>query len=113
MATETVTVVKSDLTGEADAATVTFGLEGDWYEIDLTDKEKKKLQNLLNTYVSKGRRATKKGEKKKQVPATTAEEREEIRAWGRENDFDVPEFGRIPKVLQKAYDEAHGIKRDK
>jgi hypothetical protein len=107
-------VFESDISGKPDAATVTFGLEGEWYEIDLTDDEKKKLQSALRSYVAKGRKAaTKQPEKKRMVPAMTPEEREKIRAWGRENGFDVPEFGRIPKQLQAAYDKAHKIDRGK
>jgi hypothetical protein len=107
-------VFESDISGKPDAATVTFGLEGEWYEIDLTDDEKKQLESKLRSYLTKGRKAApKQPEKKRMVPAMTPEEREKIRAWGRENGFDVPEFGRIPKQLQAAYDKAHKIDRSK
>ena len=106
-------VVESDLSGKADAATVTFGLEDNWFEIDLTDEERKELEKTLQRYMSKGRKAVKKTEKKKVVPDTTPEERVKIRAWAEENGFDVPAYGRLPKTVQRAYDEAHGIERSK
>lgn len=106
-------VVESDISGKPDAATVTFGLEDTWFEIDLTDEEHKELEATLKRYLTHGRKAVKKGEKKKLVPDTTPEEREKIRAWGQENGFDVPSFGRIPKEVMKAHDEAHGIERTK
>ena len=68
-------VVESDISGKPDAATVTFGLGDSWFEIDLTDEERKELESSLKRYVDKGRKATPpKGEKKKLVPDTTPEE---------------------------------------
>ncbi|MFI9629240.1 Lsr2 family protein [Streptomyces sp. NPDC052042] len=107
MATEFVSVIKSDLTGERDAATVTFGLEGEWYEIDLTDKEKAKLRDILKPYVGKGRKSKRKP-RKLDVRETTPEERVKIRDWAQEEGLDVSEFGMIPKHIVDAYDEAHG-----
>jgi hypothetical protein len=104
-------VVESDLSGRTDAATVTFGLKGTWFEIDLTDDEQKDLEQRLADYLEKGRKAERVGNPKRFVPETTPEERAEIRAWGREHGFEFAERGKIPKKLQQAYDEAHGIER--
>lgn len=106
-------VVESDLSGKTGAATVTFGLKDTWFEIDLTEEEQKELEKTLERYATKARKATGKGEKKKLVPDTTPEEREKIREWGREQGLEVPSYGRIPKKVQAAYDEAHGIQRSK
>lgn len=106
-------VIESDISGKPDAATVTFGLDNTWFEIDLTDEERKELQSTLERYLSKGRKASPKGQKKRIVPETTPEEREKIRAWGRDNGFNPPDFGRLTNKLQKAYDEAHNIERSK
>lgn len=106
-------VIESDISGKPDAATVTFGLEDAWFEIDLTTEEKKELQKTLERYMSKARKASPKAHKKPIVPETTPEEREKIREWGRENGFNPPAFGRLTNKLQKAYDEAHNIERSK
>jgi hypothetical protein len=106
-------VIESDLSGKTGAATVTFGLKDTWFEIDLTDEERKELESTLERYAARGRRAGRKGEKKGIVRETTAEEREAIRAWARENGFETPNFGRIPKAVQKAYDEAHSNGRSR
>ena len=66
---------------------------------------------MLKTYLTKGRKATSKGKKQRVVPETTPEEREEIRTWAKKQGHEVPEFGRIPKAVLAAYDEAHGIAR--
>ncbi|WP_328990408.1 Lsr2 family protein [Kribbella sp. NBC_01245] len=100
-------VVESDLSKRPNAATVTFGLFDDWYEIDLTAKERRELQAELKKYVEAARKAT--PPKPRAVPEMTPEEREAIRAWGRDNGFNAQGMGRISKELQAAYDEVHGI----
>ncbi|MFD9602015.1 Lsr2 family protein [Streptomyces sp. NPDC057908] len=106
-------VVESDISGKPDAATVTFGLGDTWYEIDLTAKEQKELEDALKSYLKVSRRAEKKPAKKRVVPETTAEEREKIREWAKKEGYEFAERGRIPKTVQKAYDEAHNIDRSK
>ncbi|MFC9755182.1 Lsr2 family protein [Streptomyces sp. NPDC056921] len=106
-------IVESDLSGKPDAATVTFGLGGTWYEVDLTPEEQKELERALKSYLKVGRKAEEKPAKKQVVPETTAEEREKIREWAREEGLEFAERGRIPKTVQKAYDEAHNIDRRK
>ncbi|GAA3138355.1 hypothetical protein GCM10010530_68190 [Kribbella aluminosa] len=100
-------VVESDLSKRPNAATVTFAVGDEWYEIDLTAKERREFEADLKKYVQAGRRAEPK--KQRQVPEMTPEERETIRAWGRDNGFNAQGMGRISKELQAAYDEAHGI----
>ncbi|MFD4475916.1 Lsr2 family protein [Streptomyces sp. NPDC058471] len=106
-------VVVSDLSRKPDAATATFGLGDTWYEVDLTAEEQKKLEEALKPYLKVSRKAGKAAPKKRLVPQTTAEERDQIRAWGKKNGYDFADRGRIPKVVMKAFDEAHGIDRSK
>lgn len=107
-------VIESDLSGRQDAARFTFGMGETWYEIDLTDDERRELEAKLEAYVEAGRKAQPKPvEKKKMVPDTTEAERTEIRKWGAAHGFDFRTRGRIPKELQAAYDKAHNITRTK
>lgn len=105
-------IIESDISGKTDAATITFGLADTWYEIDLTDEERKELEQKFKSYVTKGRKAEPKEQKKQVVPETTAEERDKIRDWGRDQGFEFAERGRIPKKVMRAYDKAHGIDRE-
>lgn len=106
-------IIESDLSGKPDAATAVFGLGGTWYEVDLTPEERKKLDQALEPYLKAGRKAENKPAEKRVVPKTTPEEREAIRKWAMEKDFEFAGRGRIPKAIQKAYDEAHNIDRTK
>lgn len=111
MATKNVT--ESDLSGKLDASTIAFGLGSKWYEIDLTKEEEAQLQSFLKTYIKAGRetgRAVKR--QTKHVVEMTATERNTVRQWGRENGFEIPPKGRVPKAVVMAYDKAHGINRE-
>lgn len=100
-------IVESDISGEPDAATITFGLGDTWYEVDLTEEERKKLEQAFAEYVKVGRKATKRATSNRVVPDTTPEERDEIRLWARDNGFELADFGKIPNKIYYAYREAH------
>lgn len=94
---------------EADE-TVSFGLDGKDYVIDLSEANATKLREALAPWVaharpvsggrSRGRRNGAKAAAGGPAPA-------EIRAWARDNGFDVPERGRVSQEVRDAYDAAH------
>ncbi|MEU7156068.1 Lsr2 family protein [Streptomyces chrestomyceticus] len=106
-------IVVSDLSRKPGATTVSFGLGGTWYEVDLSPEEQESLEDALEPYVKVGRKAGATPVKRRVVPETTPEERERIREWARKNGYEFAERGRIPKKVMKAYDEAHDIDRNK
>lgn len=74
-----------------------FSLDGVRHTLDLGAENFANLQAALAHYVA--------------VSSTTKRENAELlrakREWGRENGFDVPARGRLPKEVETAYDEAH------
>lgn len=100
-------IVESDISGAPDAATITFGLDDTWYEVDLTQEERKKLEKAFAEYVKVGRKSSKRTVGNRVVPDTTPEERDEIRAWARDNGYELADFGKIPNKIYYAYMEAH------
>ena len=56
MATVTTTTLVDDIDGSAAAESVAFGLDGASYEIDLNDKNAKKLRDAFANYVANARR---------------------------------------------------------
>jgi hypothetical protein len=109
MTTRHYEVVESDLSGEADATTVTFAFKGSLYEVDLTEAEEKKLAKALEPYLKAGRKAApeKRPARRALVPDTTFEQREKIRAWAKEKGYDLADRGRIPKNVFADYQAAH------
>lgn len=111
MAQRTNVVYVSDLSDKPitdnDAPTVTFGYDGNDYEIDLTTQEAEKFHNLIAPYISNGRKVSKSskrgGKKAVQNGATAAD----IRAWAEQNGMPVPARGRIPAEVREAYDAAN------
>ena len=105
-------ILVDDLDGSDADETVTFGLDGVDYEIDLTDGHAAALRDALALYVGHGRRV---GGRRKQSRSTAPAARgngdsptpAEIRAWARDNGWEVPERGRVAGEVREAYDAAH------
>ncbi|WP_051299302.1 Lsr2 dimerization domain-containing protein [Arthrobacter castelli] len=106
-------IIESDISGKTDAATITFGLGDDWYEVDLTPDEQEQLKAYLDTYVTVARKAEEKQAKPRQVPETSVEERAAIRAWAKKKGYEDKGYGRIPKKIMAAYRAEHGLASDK
>lgn len=101
--------------GEADE-TVTFALDGKTYEIDLTAANADKLRNVLEPYVTGGRRTGGRSGRGKGRAASTGsagasggnQDTAKIRAWAKENGYEVNDRGRVPAGIRQAYEKANG-----
>ncbi|WP_042366218.1 MULTISPECIES: histone-like nucleoid-structuring protein Lsr2 [Streptacidiphilus] len=101
--------------GEADE-TVTFALDGVAYEIDLTHANAGKLRELLAPYTDKGRKqsgrsAGGRGRGRAAVAARPVggnPDTAKMRAWAKEQGYEVNERGRVPSNIREAYEKAHG-----
>src|SRR5688572_7720336 len=111
-------VLVDDIDGSEAAETVTFGLDGAQYEIDLSAENADRLREALAPYVGHGRRA---GGRRRSSGGRSRAGRSsgasggsadgasaaEVRAWARENGWDVPERGRVSAEVRDAYAAAH------
>ncbi|MFR9795232.1 histone-like nucleoid-structuring protein Lsr2 [Streptomyces sp. MS06] len=95
--------------GEADE-TVTFALDGKTYEIDLTTSNADKLRGLLGPYVKSGRRTggRSSGGRGKRAASSSSPDTAAIRAWAKENGYEVNDRGRVPASIREAYEKANG-----
>ena len=103
-------VLEDDLDGSPATETVSFGLDGKTYEIDLNDKNAGKLRDALAQYVGAGRSVggARRGGRKSESSATNlGPSAREVRDWARSNGFDVPDRGRIPADVRTAFDAAN------
>jgi hypothetical protein len=103
----TVTLVDDLSGGEADE-TVTFALDGKTYEIDLAGKNADKLRKALEPYVTAGRKTGSTRGRGKPGRQQGGDETAAIRAWARENGFEVNDRGRVPGNIRDAYAKANG-----
>jgi len=88
-----------DLDGGKGDQTVSFGLDGVQYDIDLSDRHAKELRELLAPYLEAGRkksaRRQRKGTTRKAAKAGQPSS-QEVREWARQNGIDISARGRVP-----------------
>jgi hypothetical protein len=98
-------VLEDDLNGGPAEETLTFGVEGTWYEIDLNSKNADTLRQVLSTYVSAGRRMGQvAGQERPRVRATS--NTKVVRDWASAQGLPVPSRGRLPRAVIEAFDSA-------
>jgi hypothetical protein len=110
MAQRTQILLTDDLTGDDIPAgkgeTIPFALDGQDYEIDLTNKNATALRKALLPFVDKGRRVTtSRGAKVKR--AKVGPDARTVKEWARANGYQVNDRGRIPDDIRAAFDAAN------
>jgi hypothetical protein len=111
MAQKHIVQLIDDLDGGQAAETVTFGIDGAHYEIDLTAKNAAKLRDSLATYVASARRSSRStgrvasasGRRSGRPARTDREQTHAIREWARKSGHKVGDKGRIPAHILEAY----------
>jgi hypothetical protein len=107
MAKRTIVQLEDDLTGGDADESLSFGLDGKLFEIDLNERNARQLREALAPYIAAGRiargarisaRAT-GGAHGEVDPAT-------IRAWAQANGYAVSTRGRVSRELREAYARA-------
>ena len=99
-------ILVDDLDGSDANETVSFGLDGTTYEIDLNDKNAATLRDALSGYIGHARKMT-TSRKRKGSTTTTGPSARELRDWARSNGFKVSDRGRVPAEVREAFDAAH------
>ena len=112
-------VVTDDLDGSSPAEPVQFTYDGVNWEIDLSAKNREKLQKALQPFLDKAHRAH-MAEAKTTTPTRTRRSRsakngredlDAIRQWAQENGYKVGDRGRIAKSIIEEYKLAQKAKR--
>lgn len=96
-----------DGTSGDDIETMTFGLDGVSYDIDLNQDNADQLRKALADYIAAGRRVG--GRAKRGGAATTAGgngQAQVIREWAKQHGHEVSERGRIAASVIEAYEAA-------
>jgi hypothetical protein len=115
MASRTITQVTDDLDGSEGAETVTFGLHGAMYEVDLTKDNQQKLQEALKPFLSVARKAGGGGPRRAAGRGTgsgapsggSGVDAKAVRSWAAENSIELSARGRIPGTIVEQYRAAH------
>lgn len=105
MARKTQVLLVDDIDGSDATNTVTFGLDGVAYEIDLNDENTQQLRSELEKWTALARRTG--GRARRGTGAGTGGDAAKIRHWASENGYEVSERGRIPIEIREAYAKAN------
>jgi nucleoid-associated protein Lsr2 len=98
-------VLEDDLDGSTADETVTFGLDGVTYEIDLSKKNAAKLRDALAGYVGVARRVPGRGARRR-GRSGSGPSASQVREWARAHGYEVSDRGRVPADVRAAYDAA-------
>ena len=93
---------------DGDGETVTFALDSQDFEIDLSAKNAAALRDALAKYVGAARRVTRGGSAGRRGRGTVGREYDPkaVRKWAESNNVEVPARGRIPAAVVAQFREA-------
>ena len=103
-------VLVDDLDGTEATETVSFGLDGTTYEIDLNDANAASLREALSGYVGHARKVAGGGRRARRSSggsSSSSSNTKDVREWAKAQGMEVSERGRISADVQQAYDAAH------
>ena len=116
MAQKIQVLLVDDMDGGVASETVTFGLDGASYEIDLSKENAARLRNVLAEYVGHARKTGRSASRNGASPARASvrgparadrEQTQAIREWAKKNGFEVKPRGRVPANVIEAYNSAN------
>lgn len=97
-------ILEDDFEGGPADETVQFGLDGQQYEIDLSTANAEKLREALHPFAAAGRRAQGKSTRATGTRSSGGNPKTaKIRAWAKENGYEVSNRGRIHQSVKDAY----------
>ena len=111
MARKTTIELTDDLDGGKAAETITFGLDGQTYTIDLNARNAKALRKAFAPYVASGRQAKagkpSRGRSRRRTAGGSAASSRDVREWARSQGIQIADRGRIPNDLVAKFQAAH------
>ena len=108
MAQKVQVLLVDDLDGSQADETVTFGLDGVSYEIDLSSGNAGKLRSELAQYVEHARKAAATPARRRRARTGAGREQSaRIREWAKAHGKKISERGRIPADILAEYEAAH------
>jgi hypothetical protein len=105
MAQRTQVVLIDDIDGKeitAGGQSVSFSLNGASWELDLSEKNAKRLTDALQPFMEAGRKVGGRGARRAPAPNKQIDTKA-VRAWAASNGIDVAARGRIPGNVVEQY----------
>jgi len=111
MAQQTTVTLTDDIDGSRAAETVSFGLDGRVYEIDLSKKNAASLRKVLGEFTTQARRVRAGGKasaKATRHSAPSTVDAKAVREWAQAQGISVSARGRVPSDVVEKYHAAIG-----
>jgi hypothetical protein len=109
----TVTVeITDDIDGSSNAQTLTFGYQGQQFEVDLAEKNHVAFLASLKPFIDaahvvSGRRRTRGSAGADRSRNSSSVDRAAVRAWAEKQGYQIAERGRISAEVLEKYNAAH------
>jgi hypothetical protein len=106
-------VLTDDLDGSEATQTLNYTVDGQEYEIDLSEENIQRFHSALEPFVEKSRpverrvASTTRRDGRRRSGSRWRDDIPQIRAWAESQGMEVSARGRIKKEVLDAYDEAH------
>jgi hypothetical protein len=106
-------ILIDDLDESEGAETITYTVNDQDYEIDLSEENAQRFYDVLGPYIEKSRRvqrqaaSTPRRDGRRRSSGSGRDDIPQIRAWAQSQGMDVSERGRVKKEIVDAYDQAH------
>jgi hypothetical protein len=109
-------VLTDDLDGSEATQTLNYTVDGQEYEIDLSEENIQRFHEALEPFVSKSRQVERqtaparrgRGDGRRRSSGSSGrDDIPQIRAWAESQGMDVSARGRVKKEIIDAYDQAH------
>lgn len=107
-------VIFDDLDGSEASVTIIYAVDGDEYEIDLSEKNAEKFRAALEDYINVSRKLepqppaptsiSRAGTRRRSSGSSGRHDIAEIRKWAEEKGIEVAPRGRIKKEIVDQYD---------
>lgn len=111
MAQKVQVILVDDLDGGEAEESVSFSLDGVSYEIDLSAENAEALREAIAPWVGHARKVGGRGRARAtngaRGRASAKTDLGDVRAWARENGYQVSDRGRVSAEVMSAYEGAH------
>lgn len=116
MAQKVQVILVDDIDGGEAEETVSFALDGVSYEIDVSSDNAEQIREAMAPWIGHARRVGgRSGTRRAKGRSSAANGSSggarsslaDVRAWARENGYEVSDRGRVSAEVMEAYDNAH------
>ena len=94
-----------DIDGTDASETITFAVDGVSYEIDLNEANAAELREAFQPWITHGRRVAGRRATGRRATGAASGNAAAIRAWARENGYEVSDRGRVSTEIREAYEQ--------